>query len=118
MAEGIAGEAMPRSSFLLGSSIMLRLIGRRSILLGVHARAGAALIVIFVLPDAILAHDFRAMPAARQTHELIEFVNNLAMAAGALLVVLNGAGPWSADAAAKGGLPLRRDNSLSHAPAA
>jgi len=106
----MAGDKMPRSSFLLAGSIMLRLLGGFSILLGFYARAGAALLVAFVVPAAFLAHDFWAMPASRQTHELIEFLNNLAMAAGALLVVVNGAGPWSIDAA-KGRLPLLRDNS-------
>ena len=110
----MAADGMPRSSFLLTGSIVLRLIGGLSILLGFYARAGAALLVVFVVPAALLAHNFWAMPPARQTHELIEFLNNLAMAAGALLVVLNGAGPWSIDAV-KGRLLLLRDNSPRNA---
>src|SRR6201995_5624808 len=71
----MAGDGMPRSSFLLTGSIVLRLVGGLSILLGVYARAGAALLVVFVVPAALLAHNFWAMPASRQTHELIEFLN-------------------------------------------
>jgi uncharacterized membrane protein YphA (DoxX/SURF4 family) len=56
----------------------------------------------------VLAHDFWAMPTARQTHEMIEFLNNLAMAGGALMVALNGAGPLSIDA-------MRRDRSSPRA---
>jgi putative oxidoreductase len=105
----MAGDGMPRSSFLLTGSIVLRLIGGLSILLGFYARAGAALLVVFVVPAAFLAHDFWAMPAERQTHELIEFLNNLAMAAGALLVVLNGAGRWSVDAIKENRLSARAE---------
>lgn len=89
---------MPRSSFLLTGSIALRLIGGIAMLLGFYGRAGAALLVAFVLPAAVLGHGFWAVPPERQAHETIEFLNNLSMAGGALLVVLNGAGPWSIDA--------------------
>jgi uncharacterized membrane protein YphA (DoxX/SURF4 family) len=101
----MAGDGMPRSSFLLLGSIAFRLIGGLSILLGLRARIGATLIVAFIVPAALLAHDFWAMPAARQTHETIEFLNNLAIAAGAMLIALNGAGPWSIDALKRSGSP-------------
>jgi uncharacterized membrane protein YphA (DoxX/SURF4 family) len=94
----MAGDGMPRSPALMLGSIALRLLGGFSVLLGFRARYGAALLVGFIVPAAFLAHDFWAMPAARQTHETIEFLNNMAIAAGALLVVLHGAGPWSIDA--------------------
>jgi uncharacterized membrane protein YphA (DoxX/SURF4 family) len=106
----MAGDGMPRSSFLLTGSIIRRLIRGLSILFGFYARAGAALPVAFVVPGALLPHDYRAMPAARRTHKLIGFLNNLAMAAGALPVVLNGAGSWSIDAA-KARRSLLPDNS-------
>jgi putative oxidoreductase len=93
----MAADGVPRSSFLLMGSIGLRLIGGLAVLLGFYARTGAALLVAFVLPAAVLAHDFWAMPPGRQTHETIEFLNNLAMAGGALLIVLNGAGSVSID---------------------
>ncbi len=93
----MAGDGMPRSSFLLLGSVAFRLLGGLSVLVGIRAKLGAAMLVAFIVPAAFLAHDFWAMPAARQTHETIEFLNNMAIAAGALLVALNGAGPWSVD---------------------
>src|SRR5262245_57085417 len=85
--------AMPRSSLLLTGSIVLRLVGGIGVLLGFHARTCAALLVAFVLPAAVLGHSFWGVPPAKQTHEVIEFLNNLSMAGGALLVVMDGAGP-------------------------
>jgi putative oxidoreductase len=96
--EEMAGDGMPRSSFLLLGSVAFRLVGGLSVLIGLRARAGATMLVVFIVPAAFLAHDFWAMPAVRQTHEMIEFLNNMAIAAGALLVALNGPGPVSIDA--------------------
>jgi putative oxidoreductase len=93
----MVGDGMPRSSILLLGSITFRLLGGLSVLVGFRGRIGAALLVLFILPAAFLAHDFWAMPTERQTHEMIEFLNNLAIAGGALLVALNGPGPWSID---------------------
>jgi uncharacterized membrane protein YphA (DoxX/SURF4 family) len=93
----MAGDGMPRSSVLLLGSISLRLIGGPTVLFGFYARSGAGLLLAFVIPAALLAHEFWAMPATRQTHETIEFLNNMAIAAGALLVLLNGPGPLSID---------------------
>ena len=112
----MAADGMPRSSFLLLGSIAFRLIGGLSVLLGIRARFGAALLVVFIVPAAFLAHDFWAMPAARQTHETIEFLNNLAMAAGALLIALNGPGPWSIDAIKETRLSPRGQLSNSLSP--
>ena len=94
----MAGDGMPRSSVLMLGSIAFRLIGGLCVLLGFRARMGAGLLVVFIVSAALSAHDFWAMPPARQTHELIEFLNNMAMAGGALLIVLIGAGPCSIDA--------------------
>src|ERR1700722_9638699 len=93
----MVGDAMPRSSLLLSGSVALRRAGGLSVLLGFRARSGAALLLVFVVPAAFLAHDFWMMPPARQTHETVEFLNNMAIASGALLVALHGAGPWSID---------------------
>lgn len=95
----MASFGMPRSSFLLTGSIALRLVGGLAVLVGFHARTGAAMLIAFVLPAAVLGHNFWAAPPARRTHESIEFLNNVSMAGGALLVVLVGAGPLSIDAA-------------------
>jgi putative oxidoreductase len=95
----MAGDGMPRSSILLLGSVAFRLFGGLSVLLGFRARVGAGLLVAFIVPAALLAHDFWAMPSARQTHETIEFLNNMAIAAGAMLVLLNGPGPLTLDSA-------------------
>lgn len=105
----MGGFGMPQSSFLLTGSIVLRLVGGLGVLVGFHARTAAALLVVFVLPAAVLGHNFWGAPPMERTHETIEFLNNLSMAGGALLIVLHGAGPLSIDAMRKRGPSLRMD---------
>jgi putative oxidoreductase len=84
---------MPRSGLLMAGSISLRLIGGLSVLTGYRARIGAALLLAFVLPATFLGHAFWAMPLEKQSHESVEFLNNLAMAGGVLFVLLAGPSP-------------------------
>jgi putative oxidoreductase len=113
----MAGDGMLRSSILLLGSITFRLLGGLLVLTGFRARIGATLLVLFIVPAAFLAHDFWAMPPERQTHEMIEFLNNMAIAGGALLVALKGPGAWSFDGPFSVSQTLR-NNTYSHAEAA
>jgi putative oxidoreductase len=108
--------AMPRSSALLFGSIMLRLTGGILVLLGYRAKIGGLLLACFVLPAAVLAHGFWMFPAERQLHESIEFLNDLSMAGGAILIAAVGSGGWSLDqehAADHQTMSAPRENSLS-----
>jgi putative oxidoreductase len=81
---------MPRSGPLMAGSIALRLIGGLSVLLGWRVRWGAALLLAFIAPATFLGHAFWLLPAEQQPHETIEFLNNLSMTGGVLLVLLVG----------------------------
>ncbi len=85
---------MPRSSFLMAGSILLRLAGGLLVLTGSCVRLGAALLLAFVLPATFLGHAFWTMPAAKQPHELVEFLNNLSMSGGVLIVLIAGTSPF------------------------
>jgi putative oxidoreductase len=84
----MASLGMPRSSILMAGSVTLRLAGGIAVLSGYQARIGACLLLAFVLPATFLGHAFWSMPPAKRPHELIEFLNNLAMAGGVMLVVV------------------------------
>ena len=92
------GFGMPRSPFLLAGSIVLRLAGGLSVLTGFHARWGAVLLLLFVVPATFFGHAFWGKPVEKRTHESIEFLNNLSMAGGLLLVLIAGSGAFSVDA--------------------
>jgi putative oxidoreductase len=83
--------AVPLSGIIAG-------LGGLSILLGLKARWGAWLIVLFLVPVTVMMHNFWTIsdPAMRGMQQAM-FMKNLALIGGALLIAYFGAGPYSID---------------------
>jgi putative oxidoreductase len=94
-----ASQGAPLPSIGVPLMGLISLLGGLSILLGYHARIGAWLIVAFLLLVTPIMHKFWGIadPIAAQT-QMINFMKNLSMLGGALLITQFGAGPWSLDA--------------------
>ena len=92
-------QGLPLANILVPLSGILAIIGGLSILIGLHARLGAWLLVMFLLPVTFTMHAFWAIddPAARAMQQGM-FMKNVAMLGGALLIAHFGAGPLSLDA--------------------
>lgn len=99
-AEGMAPESIvgrlsaPLLHILLLGAVATLLLGGLSVLLGLRARAGAVLLMIFLIPTTLIFHDFWAQPAASQAFqlEMIQFLKNLGLFGGLLFVLGFGAG--------------------------
>ena len=78
---------------------VISVVGGLSILLGYRAKIGAWLIVLFLLIVTPIMHKFWGLtdPMMAQV-QMINFMKNLSMLGGALLIVQFGAGPLSLDA--------------------
>ncbi|XXF77667.1 DoxX family protein [Myxococcaceae bacterium GXIMD 01537] len=97
---------------IIGSGVVL-VLGGLSVLLGFYARAGAALLFLFLLSAAFFFHHFWDLtdPAQAQ-QQMVHFMKNLSMAGGALLIMYFGPGPFSLSRRKEGarrslGMPLR-----------
>lgn len=93
-----AAQGVPLAFLAVPLSGILLAVGGLSILLGYHARLGAWLIALFLVPVTLTMHRFWAVtdPAAAQI-QTIMFLKNTAMLGGALLISQFGAGPFSLD---------------------
>jgi putative oxidoreductase len=93
-----AQQGVPFASVLVPLSGILAIAGGLSVLLGWHARAGAWLLVAFLVPVTLAMHAFWnvAEPMPRMIQQAM-FMKNLAILGGALLVAYWGAGPVSLD---------------------
>jgi putative oxidoreductase len=93
-----AQQGVPFASVLVPLSGILAIAGGLSVLLGWHARAGAWLLVAFLVPVTFAMHAFWNVsdPTMRMFQQAF-FMKNLAMLGGALLVAYWGAGPVSLD---------------------
>ena len=110
-----AQQGVPFATVLVPLSGILAIAGGLSVLLGWHARAGAWLLVAFLVPVTLAMHAFWNVsdPMMRQI-QMAMFMKNVAMLGGALLVAYWGAGPVSLDEKAE----KRPAHEATHAGAA
>ena len=97
-----ASQGVPLANILVPVSGVLSILGAVSIILGYKARVGAAMLIVFLLPVTLVFHHFWTItdPGARET-EMIEFLKNISMLGGAIVILIHGAGPLSLDSRAK-----------------
>jgi len=95
----VASQGIPMASIGVPSMGVISLVGGLSILLGYRAKIGAWLIVLFLVVVTPLMHRFwgAADPNMAQM-QMINFLKNMSMLGGALLITQFGAGPFSLDA--------------------
>jgi putative oxidoreductase len=102
-AEGIgyaAQSGVPLANVLVPLSGILAFVGGLSVLLGYHARVGALLLVVFLIPVTLMMHAFWNVPDAQMARmQMAMFMKNVSMLGAALMVAHFGAGPISIDAA-------------------
>jgi putative oxidoreductase len=101
-----AEQGVPFATILVPFSGLMALAGGLSILVGWHARAGAWLLVLFLVPVTLAMHAFWAVPdPMMRMMQQGMFMKNLGLLGGALLIAYFGAGPVSLDERAR--RPLR-----------
>ena len=86
------------ANILVPLSGLLALFGGISILLGYFARFGAMLLILFLVPVTLTMHNFWDIsdPAIHQM-QMIQFMKNLTILGGVILIAFYGAGPKSID---------------------
>jgi putative oxidoreductase len=99
--QGLAAAAshhVPWPHVLVPLAGVMALAGGLSVLIGFHTRAGAWLLVGFLVPVTLMMHNFWAIPdAAASQIEKAMFMRNVTMLGGALVISYFGAGPLSLD---------------------
>jgi putative oxidoreductase len=90
----MAKKSMPFAEVLLVGAIVLEIAGGLMILLGWHARLGALLLAIFLVPATLIFHDFWAVDPS-QLREVMNQTNHFYKNASILgaLVFIMGMGP-------------------------
>jgi putative oxidoreductase len=95
-----AHQGVPLAGIAVPISGILALAGGLSILFGYHARIGAWLLVVFLVPVTVMMHNFWAVPDPMMARmQQVMFMKNVSMLGAALLVAYFGAGPISVDEA-------------------
>lgn len=84
---------MPKFSLI--TTIVLTFLGGLLVLLGYRAKLGAFFLIIVLVPTTIYFHDFWNSPSEQQQFQLVEFMKNMAILGGLLMVLANGSGKIS-----------------------
>ena len=93
-----AHQGVPLANVLVPLSGVLALIGGLSVLLGYHARIGAVVLALFLVPVTLMMHNFWAVAEPMQAKlQMAMFMKNVAILGGTFLIMHFGAGPISLD---------------------
>jgi putative oxidoreductase len=99
--EGTAGYmtayGMPLVPLFLIAAMATEILGSLSVLLGIWARWGALALFLFMIPTTIIFHNFWSVPDAERMMQMMNFMKNLAIMGGLLVIVGLGSGPLSFD---------------------
>ena len=84
-----------KQDLLLSGAIMLLLLGGTLLLLGYRSSFGAVLLLVYWIPVTFIAHSFWNAPNEIYREESMQFMKNLAIIGGLLIVLVNGSGRYS-----------------------
>ena len=94
----MASAGLPMVGLLLPLTILVELGGGLLIAFGLFTRIVAIVQFLFLIPVSLVFHHFWDVPAAQAAMQQIQFMKNIAIMGGMLLLAYAGAGSWSLDA--------------------
>lgn len=87
VAGWMASSGVPAASLLLAVTIVIEVAGGLMLITGFRARLAAIVIALFLVPVTIVFHGFWSADAAGFQNQLTQFLKNLAIFGGMLLVI-------------------------------
>ena len=88
----ISSQGLPLASLLAVGTIVFQFLGAIMLVLGYKTNIGAILLIIFLIPATLLFHNPIADPS-----QLNDFLKNIGLIGGLLMVIYAGAGALSID---------------------
>lgn len=86
------GQTLPLAPLLAIGTIAFQILGALSLILGYKANIGAALLILFLIPATLVFHN-----PIIDFSQLTQFLKNLGLIGGLLMVIYAGAGAASID---------------------
>jgi putative oxidoreductase len=91
-------RGLPMPDALLSIAVGLELVGGVLVILGLYARWGAVVLLLFLVPVSVIMHNFWAAPQEQMQVQMINFMKNVSISGGLVFLLAMGAGPLSIDA--------------------
>jgi putative oxidoreductase len=93
----VEAKGLPIPLLFGAGAVLAELGGGLLVALGFKARFGALVLIIFTIVTTLVFHNFWAFEGPDRQVQMINFMKNLSMTGGLLLVLAYGAGPLSVD---------------------
>jgi len=97
MLGAMASVGMPAGNIGLPIAIAGKIIGGVSLVVGCYTRAGAVILILFLIPATYYFHAFWKAPSAQAHMQAINFMKNIGLMGGLLMVAASGPGGLSLD---------------------
>jgi putative oxidoreductase len=92
-----ASKGLPMASVAIACAAVVELAGGLAILVGFQTKIAAWLLFLYLIPVTFLFHNFWAMQGAEQQQNMINFLKNVSIMGGLVILATYGAGPYSVD---------------------
>ena len=93
----MASKGMPMVNLLLPAAIAVELGGGLLLAIGFKARWAALAIFLFLIPTTLIFHAFWGIDPKEAALQQINFLKNVSIAGGMLMVFAHGPGAYSVD---------------------
>ena len=97
-AESLAGQGLPIPMLAALAAVVVEAGGAALVMLGLLTRPAAAGLIVFTIAASLIAHDFWTLEGAERSTQQIQFMKNLGLIGGFLLLIGSGPGRLSLDA--------------------
>jgi len=95
---GFAGaKGMPMPEIAIALAAATEIICGLAVLIGLKTRAAAWLLFFYLIPTTLIFHNFWASSGAEHQEQMLNFVKNVTIMGGLLILAANGAGGYSLD---------------------
>jgi putative oxidoreductase len=88
---------VPAARLMLAGAIAFLIVGSVSVVLGLWARIGASLLLVFLVLATYYFHAFWNLAGQEAAMQQIQFMKNLALMGAMVFIIANGAGKFSID---------------------
>lgn len=87
VAAMMAGKGIPLASVALAITLLIEIGGGLLLLTGFKAKYAALVIVLWLIPVTLVFHHFWGLPAEQQQDQMVNFLKNVAIIGGLLVLV-------------------------------
>jgi putative oxidoreductase len=99
----LAQKAIPLPTVAAAIVILIELVGAIMIIIGWQTKLAAAVQFVYLVPVTVMYHNFWAAPPEMHDMQMVNFLKNVAIMGGLLILATRGAGASSVDSAASHG---------------